>query len=243
MPLHNHFAPPLNRTHPWRAFHSAWAAAMARHLNQGVLPAGYYAIPNVDLDGPVEIDVAALRDRQEEGGPASEGPLPLWSPTQPALTVALDFPPLELIEVQVFYDEGGPELKAAIELVSPRNKDRPEARRAFAVKCLSYLHAGSNVVVVDVVTSRRANFHAEILRLLGQNGPAAWEAPTELYAVAYRAAAVEQGRQLQAWPAALAVGSPLPQLPLWLGADICVPLDLEAGYEMTCTDLRIRLAS
>jgi hypothetical protein len=243
MPLHNHFIPPLNRTHPWRGFHSAWAAAMARHLNGGVLPPGYYAIPNVDLDGPVEIDVAALRDRQAEGGSAGEEPLPLWTPPEPALTVAADFPPLELVEVQVFYQDDGPQLKAAVELVSPRNKDRPEARRTLAVKCLSYLQAGSNLAVIDVVTNRKANFHAEILRLLELNGPAAWQSPSDLYAVAYRAAVVDEGRQLQAWLAALAVGSPLPRLPLWLGTDICVPLDLETTYQMTCTDLRIRLAS
>lgn len=242
MPLFNHFVPPLSRTHPWRGFHSAWAAAMARHLNQGVLPPGYYAIPNVELDGPVEIDVATVRDRQAEVGAAAAEPMGLWTPPQPALTVALDFPPLELVEVQVFYDEDCPELKAAVELVSPRNKDRPEARRVFAIKCLSYLHAGSNLLVVDVVANRRANFHAEILGLLDLNCPAAWQSPTELYAVAYRAAAVEQGRQLEAWPEALAVGNPLPRLPLWLGVDICVPLDLETTYQMTCADLRIRLA-
>ena len=61
MPLLNHFNSPLNRTHPWRSFHGAWAAAIARMLNQGVLPAGYYAIPLVDRDGPIEIDVAAMR--------------------------------------------------------------------------------------------------------------------------------------------------------------------------------------
>lgn len=40
MPLLDHFNPPLKRTHPWRSFHGAWAAAMARLLNQGVLQAG-----------------------------------------------------------------------------------------------------------------------------------------------------------------------------------------------------------
>src|SRR3954471_15151979 len=62
MPLLDHFNPPLSRTHPWRSFHSGWAAAMARLLNAGVLPEGYYAVPNVDRDGPVEIDVAALQE-------------------------------------------------------------------------------------------------------------------------------------------------------------------------------------
>jgi hypothetical protein len=98
------------------------------------------------------------------------------------------------------------------------------------------------VVVVDVVTSRRANFHAEMLRLLDLNGPAAWQSPSDLYAVAYRVASAEQARRLEAWPEPLAVGSPLPRVPLWLGSDICVPLDLEATYQMTCADLRIRLA-
>jgi hypothetical protein len=216
---------------------------MARHLNQGLLPPGYYAIPNVDLDGPVEIDVAAVLDRQlEAGAAAAVEPVLHWTPSQPALTVALDFPPLELVEVQVFYDEDGPDLKAAIELVSPRNKDRPESRRVLTVKCLSYLHSGSNLVVVDAVANRRANFHAEMLGMLQRNGPAAWQSPTELYAVAYRAAALPDGRQLQAWPEALALGAPLPRLPLWIGTDICIPLDLETTYQMTCTDLRIRLA-
>jgi hypothetical protein len=242
MPLQDHFAPPLNRTHPWRGFHSAWAAAMARHLNQGVLPPGYYAIPNVDLDGPVEMDVAALQERQAEAGLTAAEPPALWTPPQPELTLTVDFPPLELVEVQVFYDESSPQLKAAVELVSPRNTDRPESRRVFTVKCLSYLHAATNVVVIDVVTNRRTNFHAEILHLLELNGPAAWQSPTGLYAVAYRAAARESGRHLQAWPAALTIGGELPRLPLWLGADICVPLDLETTYQMTCADLRIRLA-
>lgn len=34
MPLLDHFNPPLSRTHRWRSFHGAWAAAMARLLNQ-----------------------------------------------------------------------------------------------------------------------------------------------------------------------------------------------------------------
>ncbi len=34
---------------------------------------------------------------------------------------------------------------------------------------------------------------------------------------------------LLAWPAALGIGQPLPTVPLWVGADLAVPLDLEAG--------------
>ncbi|MGA7501111.1 MAG: hypothetical protein WBX00_30635, partial [Isosphaeraceae bacterium] len=73
MPLLDHFHPPLSRTHPWRGFHGAWAAAMARLLNGGVLPPGYYAVPFLDRDGPVEIDVAALREFEVAGSAGAPG--------------------------------------------------------------------------------------------------------------------------------------------------------------------------
>src|SRR5271157_957207 len=124
MPLLDHFNPPLNRTHPWRSFHGAWAATIARLLNQGVLPPGYYAVPLMDRDGPIEIDVAALRD--QETTPASDAAaLQPWAPPAPGMTVAVELPAADGVEVQVFADDGDPRLTAAIELVSPRNKDRP----------------------------------------------------------------------------------------------------------------------
>ena len=242
MPLQDHFIPPLSRTHPWRGFHSAWAAAIARHLNQGILPEGYYAVPNVELDGPVEIDVATLQEGFAANGIADSGGLMPWTPPEPALTATLDFPPLDLLEVQVLYDTDGPRLMAAVELVSPSNKDRASKRRAFTTKCVSYLDQGSSVVVVDTVTTRRTNFHAEILRLLEMDQEAVWESPTKLYAAAYRVAGPTGEKQLQVWTEPLALGRALPRLPLWLGTDFCVPLDLEVTYQATCSDLRIRSA-
>lgn len=241
MPLLDHFNPPLNRTHPWRGFHGAWAAALARLLNQSVLPAGYYAVPFADRDGPVEIDVAALRE-QEAPVPAAGATVPqTWAAPAPGLAVAVELPAADAVEVQVFADDGDPRLAAAVELLSPRNKDRLRARQAFAVKCVGYLQQGSSVVVVDTVTTRRADLYAAILSLLGV---AAGAAPLiGLSAVAYRAVGrEEEQQQLQVWPAALALGQPLPTLPLWIAPDFSVPLDLEASYQTTCADLRIRQA-
>jgi hypothetical protein len=224
MPLLDHFNPPLNRTHPWRSFHSAWAAAMARLLNLGVLPPGYYAVPTVDREGPISAARAA------------------WAPPAPGLAVAIEMPPLDTVEVQVFADDGDPRLAAAVELVSPRNKDRPQARQAFAVKCVGYLHHGSSVVIVDTVTTRRADSHAAILELLGIEPDRAPSVPS-LAAVSYRAVGREEETQkLELWPAPLALGEPLPTLPLWIAADFAVPLDLDASYLATCADLRIRQA-
>src|SRR5687768_15311927 len=68
MPLLDHFHPPLSRTHPWPSFHGSWAAAMARLLNAGILPPGYYAAPFFHRDGPVEIDVATFRESEAADG-------------------------------------------------------------------------------------------------------------------------------------------------------------------------------
>src|SRR5207237_7701259 len=106
MPLLDHFHPPLGRTHPWRAFHGAWAAAMARLLNAGVLPPGYYAVPFLDRDGPFIID-----ESNEAGGAQP------WSPPEPGLAVAVEWPATDDVRVEVFTDEGDPRLAAAVELV------------------------------------------------------------------------------------------------------------------------------
>jgi hypothetical protein len=242
MPLLDHFNPPLNRTHPWRSFHGAWAAAMARLLNQGILPPGYYAVPLVDFDGPVEIDVAALRG---QGATLAEGEAvapQTWTAPAPGAAVAVEMPAVDAVEVQVFADDGDPRLTAAVELLSPRNKDSPQARRAFAVKCVGYLQQGSSVVVVDTVTTRRAVMHEEILSLLGVAAGAV-ATPAGLSAVSYRAPGREgDEQQLQLWPEPLALGERLPTLPLWIAADFSVPLDLDASYRAACADLRIRPA-
>ena len=241
MPLLDHFNPPLNRTHPWRSFHGAWAAAMARLLNGGILPSGYYAVPLADRGGPVEIDVAALRE-QAAPIPIAGGAAPAaWTPPAPGLTVDVELPAVDGVELQVFADDGDPRLTAAVELLSPRNKDRPQARQAFAVKCVDYLQQGSSLVVVDTVTTRLADLNTVILSLLGVDaGPSL---PAGLSAVSYRAVGGEdEAQRLMLWPAPLALGQPLPTLPLWIAPEFSVPLDLDASYRATCVDLRVRQA-
>jgi len=146
------------------------------------------------------------------------------------------------VRVEVFRDDGDPQLAAAIELVSPRNKDRPRAREAFAAKCADHLRHGRGLVVVDAVTTRRADLHADLLAALGAD-PAT--ASTEsLSAVSYQPVATDRGEgQLLAWPVELQIGQPLPTIPLWLAADLAAPLDLESSHSAACTDLRIPLWS
>ncbi len=241
MPLMDHFNPPLSRTHPWRGFHGAWAAAMARLLNQSVLPPGYYAVPLVDRDGPIEIDLATLREG-EMGVPMDlTSATRTWTPPAPGLAVAIQLPALDRVEVHVFADDGDPRLAAAIELLSPRSKDRPQARQAFAAKCVGYLQQGSSLVLVDTVTTRRADLNAAVLSLLEVDASVLTLA-SNLSAVSYRAVGLQEGTQLLLWPTPLTMGQPLPTLPLWIASDFSVPLDLEVSYQATCSDLRIRQA-
>lgn len=239
MPLLDHFHPPLSRTHPWRTFHGTWAVAMARLLNAGVLPSGYYAAAFLSRDGPVEIDVATLHKLDPSSTNGSTGGT-LWSPGEPQLAVAVEWPSLDEVHVEVYSDEGDPRLAATIELVSPSNKDRPKTREAFAAKCVEHLCRGCGVVVVDVVTTRHANIQAELFATLGAEPPTGL--PTGLSAVSYQSVGREADGQLHAWPAALELGRPLPTVPLWLAGETSVPLDLEASHSTACVDLRIRQA-
>jgi hypothetical protein len=237
VPLLDHFAPPFDRARSWRGFHSAWATNMAQRLNQGLLPPHYYAEPNTQF-GAVEIDVAALTNG---AGSAPHGPAPAagWTPPEPTLTATVNLTAIDEVEVLVKYDGDEQQLMAAVEIVSPSNKDRPSSRHAFAVKCAAILARGASLVVIDAVTSRRADLHAELLRLVESDAGADWQSPTRLSAVAYRAAPGGERWPLQVWPHALAVGAALPTLPLWLGDDGSVPLDLEASYALTCELLRL----
>jgi len=59
------------------------------------------------------------------------------------------------------------------------------------------------------------------------------------YAVSCRAHVVSRKPRLETWAYPLALGRPLPPLPLWLGEGLVIDLDLEGSYEDTCRVLRI----
>jgi hypothetical protein len=66
-----------------------------------------------------------------------------------------------------------------------------------------------------------------------------WRSTTGLYAVAYRAVTARKSPRIEAWPERLALGEELPEMPLWLSLDLCVPVRLEESYLATCQSLRI----
>jgi hypothetical protein len=244
MPLLDHFHPPLEGRRHWESFHARWASAMADALNLALLPPGYFAEIQVHFGSRVEVDVATLEEVASISSTRREGTTatleaPAWAPPTPALVMPALFP--DDVEVQVYSSEGGPTLVAAIELISPGNKDRDEARRAFAAKCAGYLQRGIGLIIIDVVTNRRGNLHDELVRLLGYGDEFLFPSGPSLYAVAYRPLRRDETNQTEVWPTPVMVGDALPTLPLALRRGPCVPLDLEAIYMDTCRRSRLPL--
>jgi hypothetical protein len=145
----------------------------------------------------------------------------------------------EAFEVLVFHDDGGARLVGAIELASPGNKDRADQPRAFAVKCASYLYQGIGLVLIDIVTSRPGILHNEIVRVMENDAGFLLPPTLNLYTVAYRPVRRRQEDTIDLWPATLSLGQPLPTLPLFLGEELCLPVDLEATYMEACHRLKL----
>lgn len=237
MPLRDHFHPPLADQTPWDVVHGQWPAMIVMQLN-ATLPERYVAGPLVHLGSEIEIDVATF----EKAGrnPADVTPSAGWNLAAPSMVVETELLKIDDYEVQVFDRKHQRRLVAVIELVSPSNKDRPETRHVFTAKCEALLRKGVSVAIVDVVTSRTANLYSEMLELVGQRDETLGPTPPSTYAAACRW--ISRGRKhvLESWSYRLAVGQPLPTLPIWLAENFAVPLDLDASYDATCRTLRIR---
>jgi hypothetical protein len=238
MPLLDHFHPPLHGPRRLEGFHHAWANSIAHQLNQDVLPPDYFAEPEISVGPEMEVDVATLE--RGAGAKGAKGvTTAAWTAPRPKLAVAVDFSRLDTYEVRVYQDLGGAELRAAIELISPSNKDRAESRRTFVAKCAGHLQHGIGLIIIDVVTARSANLHEELFDTLEAKGRrAAWKSPTGLYAVAYRPVPVRKTPRVEAWPEPLTLGKALPVLPLWLAFNLYVPVRLEDSYLAACRSLR-----
>ncbi len=245
MPLLDHFHPPLAPARSWEGFHAAWLGSLSDALNRS-LPSGFFAEEQVHVGPSVEIDVATFEsgDQPPAFEPYTRPGGSLAVATAPAVYVAP--PPAGTVEtvfaddyeIKVIGDRSGRHLVAAIELVSPTNKASDDDRRAFAAMCASYLYHGVAVIVVDTVTSRTADLHAETMTALGRPGWFPVPDGSRLYAVAYRPKR-RMAAFVDVWVEPIRVGSPLPTLPLWLSAADVIPLELEVAYTDACRRRRL----
>jgi hypothetical protein len=243
MPLRDHFRPPLDNMRHWEGLHGGWPMMIVASLRRK-LPRRYFAEPRVHSGSSAEIDVATFENEGEDVLGAGDGndhggvATAVWAPPRPTLAVVTDLPAQDVYEVQVYDEKRHSRLVAAIEIVSPSNKDRPEHRSAFVAKCAGLLRERVSVVIVDVVTTRTQNLYGDLLGLVGQSDPSLNpEAP--LYAAACRVTKRQNEWVLETWAQSLELGRPLPTMPLWLADNLAVPLELEESYEQSCGILNI----
>lgn len=245
MPLRDHFRSPVNDTHSWDEVHGLWPGMIVLDLF-AVLPSGYRAAPNVHLGTGFEVDVAGFDETADDrDGPvqsAGDGTAVLTAPA-PTLTAEAELFEPDEYEVRVYDTSRYRQLVAVIEIISPSNKDRPDAREQLIGKAASLLRQGVSVSLVDPVTIRRANLYAELLARLGQDVTRIDAAPT--YAATLRTRGPTSGRRgrpsalIDTWYYPMELGQPLPTIPIWLGPTLHVLLPMESSYETTCRVLHI----
>jgi hypothetical protein len=234
MPLHDWSEVP-----GWEGVHQIWMVELLYWIKPR-LPAGFRAYlgttPTFAIGAPPEDrpDVG-VRDWPQDSGP----PLPETSPAPPNGESSEE--PDEEIAVATLEGDTGlfveyqGRLVAAVELVSPRNKDRPSSCAAYAGVYVGYLLKGVNLLLVDVHRRPlRFSFADRITAELRLEKQPACPAP---FAISYRIGepAPSGGRFLAIWRRALKVGAPLPSIPLALTVHDSVAVDLEQTYARAAT--------
>ena len=218
MPLRDHFRSPLDDKHSWDELHGGWPMVMVQQLVE-LLPEPYFAAPGVHLGSLA---------------------LATYAPPKPTITLEPELPEQDLYEVRIYDSRRNRRLIAAVELVSPSNKDRPERRDTFVAKVATLLKNDICVTIVDIVSTLNFNLYAKLLEAVQGVDPTLGDDPPPMYAVTLRTRYEDRRKMMDNWYHPLAIGQTLPTLPIWLREKFAVSLDLESSYEKTCSSLRIR---
>jgi hypothetical protein len=227
MPLHD-----WSDDRGWDSVHHFWITHLALWLKPR-LPAGYRAyvgsVPGLAIEvGRPDVGV---RHWQPEAAPAA-------SPGRTSEGLAPDYRGVAVFtrdpQLAVHVVRHG-QLIAAIELVSPRNKDRPAAREHYTQRYLGYIWDGVHLMLVDVHHRPMGFSFADAVAAELQYPQPACPAP---HAISWNVGGPtpEGGRFLETWQRPLTVGQPLPALPLALTAEQTVTVELETTYAQAAAD-------
>jgi hypothetical protein len=226
MPLHD-----WTDDRGWDSVHPFWLAYLVEWV-QPRLPEGFKAF----LGGVPALTVGSANGRPDVS-------VRQWGPPKPDAETATETAVLEpdqelsvairLDPQRALHIDFHGQLVAAVELVSPRNKDRADAKETYANRYLGYLRLGVHLLLVDVLPRPRGFSFADALTTgLGADLPP-MPAP---FAAAYRVGEAvpvgdEMGTLVGVWRRSLEVGQPLPTLPLPLNVHQAVSIDLEHTYQ------------
>lgn len=223
MPIHDWTRVRANRFH---FFHQDWTIEIARTLNRGLLPDGYLAMAEQKTGGP-EPDIVTLSLPAPPAGGATGGVAVTTAPPAAKYRTQSDAHTYarKANTVTIRHPDG--QLVAAIEIVSPGNKDSRHAVRAFARKAVEFLHAGIHLLIVDLFPPSRRDPQGVHKLIWDRIKDEDFELPTDkpLTLAAYSA-----GATLTAYVEPVGVGDVLPDMPIFLTEDRYVPCPLEATY-------------
>jgi hypothetical protein len=217
-------------------FYVAWLAEVRSTLNEGLLPAGFYALAEQHAGNTIA-DVLTLH----------VGPTPTPEPFDPLpepaggtlLTVALPrvrrrqtVQPMERRRRRTIAIRhvSRHQLIAMIEIVSPANKDRVEHLDDFSAKVASALASGVHVLVLDLFppgTHDPAGIHGIIRHRLEESEIEYDLPPAEPLTLASYTA----GPAVEAYLEHLAAGAALPDMPLFLSSTRYVNVPLASTYD------------
>ncbi len=229
----------------FHAFHTAWITHLSEALNGGLLPSGYYALPEQHAGSRIA-DVLTLHSprvgtattpQENDGGVAVADAPPKTQRKLIASTASRS-----LQRTLAIRHVSGHHVIALLEVVSPANKDRLAHVEEFVNKVEAALLHDVHVLVVDLLPPGRHDprgIHGAIWERFDEE-PDVIPLGHTLTLASYTA-----GHQPVAYVEHLAVGSDLADMPLFLNADryINVPLETtnQAAFRGLPSFLRGRL--
>jgi hypothetical protein len=204
MPIHDWTRVCANRFHD---FHLGWTIAIRNALNAGQLPPDHCAIIEQAVSRPgLEPEVK-----------------PIWEQPSPNEQERYACKTNRIVIYHKLVD-----VVAVIEIVSPGNKATCHALRAFARKAVEFLTAGAHLLVVDLLSlgPRDPQMIHQLIweHLHDKSLTLPPDKPLTL-------AAYSAGTEIVAYVEPVAVGDPLPDMPVFLTADRYVQCPLEATYQ------------
>jgi Protein of unknown function (DUF4058) len=227
MPIHDWSRVPSGLFHD---FHQSWSIRIKDALNAGRLPKGVAALVE-QRAGPKEADVLAIEVRPEgrlgeepDGGVATLPP-PV---TRIVRRTTRSIYAARANRIVVTHHLG--RIIAVIEIVSPGNKDSRAALRDFVEKTVDCLRRGIHVLIVDLFppTARDPfGIHKAIWDEIVEEDFAFPEGKDRILA------SYKTGGERAAYIEPVAVGDPLPDMPLFLTSDLHVMVPLELTYQAT----------
>jgi hypothetical protein len=212
-------------------FHQRWISALGDRLNAGDLPPGYYALAEQVASGPIP-DVITLKLKpREEKEPKSPGGIALAAaPPRTRYVVRAEAEPYLTKVNRVAVRDPRGRLVSVIEIVSPGNKASRAKWQAFVNKAAEFLREGVHLLVIDLLPPTRRDPQGVHKAIWDEIQEEAFELPPDkrLTLAAYSAGLVKV-----AFVEPVAPGDVLPDMPLFLEAEIYVPTALEATYQTT----------